>query len=57
MVSATTLFAGAAALYAVFVYVNGLRKNIADARKAALPYIVVRKSATGHQAEGHSAGA
>jgi len=47
MVSATSVFAGAAALYAVYVYFNGLLKNIAAARKTGLPYLVVRMSPAG----------
>ena len=41
MVSTVLLVVGAAALYAVFTYVNNLRKNIAKVRASGLPYIVV----------------
>ena len=44
MVSTVSLVVTAAVLYGAYVYANGLRKNIVDARKSGLPYIVVRKS-------------
>jgi hypothetical protein len=43
MVSSVSLLFGAAAAWAVYTYVSGLVSNIAKARKANLPYIVVRK--------------
>jgi len=46
MVSALLLAGGAAVLYAAFYIANGLRKNIAAARKTGLPFIVVRKCMT-----------
>jgi len=42
MVSSVLLLGGAIALYAVYSVANGLRTNIAKARKSDLPFIVVR---------------
>ncbi|OIW23655.1 cytochrome P450 [Coniochaeta ligniaria NRRL 30616] len=41
MVSSVALLFGAVAAWAVYTYVSGLASNIAKARKANLPYIVV----------------
>jgi hypothetical protein len=43
MVSSVSLLFGAVAAWAVYTYVFGLASGIAKARRANLPYIVVRK--------------